>query len=60
MKLDLHVKRLRMDKEEEYYDLSHFQSNGIIHETTTGYTPQSNDVVEKNRTAQEMIVSMLS
>ena len=34
---------------------------GIVHETTTGYSPQSNGVVErKNRTLQEMVNSMLS
>ena len=50
-----------MDKGGEYYDSGYFQSNGIIHETTGGYAPQSNGVAErKNRTLQEMINSMLS
>lgn len=53
-KHDLHVKRLRMNKGGKYYDPSYFQSNSIIHETTTGYAPQSNDVAErKNRTLKK-------
>lgn len=33
---------------------------GIIHETTTGYTPQSNGVTErKNRNLQQIVNSML-
>ena len=61
LKQDLHIKRLRTDKGGEYYDPGYFQSNGIIHETTAGYAPQSNGVAErKNRTLQEMINCMLS
>ncbi|GJU32083.1 zinc finger, CCHC-type containing protein [Tanacetum coccineum] len=45
----------------EYYDPVFFQSVGIIHETTTRYTPQQNGVAErKNRALKEMVNSMLS
>ncbi|GJS20023.1 zinc finger, CCHC-type containing protein, partial [Tanacetum coccineum] len=45
----------------EYYDHVFFQSVGIIHETTTPYTPQKNGVDErKNRALKEMVNSMLS
>ena len=55
------IKRLRLDRGGEYYDLSYFQSTGIIHEVTTPYTPQQNGVAErKNRTLTEMINAMLS
>ena len=41
--LDLQIgsklKRLRTDKGGEYYDPTYFNSMGIIHETTAGYTP---------------------
>ncbi|GJS45047.1 zinc finger, CCHC-type containing protein [Tanacetum coccineum] len=37
------------------------KNNGIIHETTTPYTPQQNGVAErKNRALKEMVNSMLS
>nr|GEV38710.1 zinc finger, CCHC-type [Tanacetum cinerariifolium] len=54
-------KTLRTDKGGEYYDPLFFESVGIIHETTTHYTPQQNDVAErKNRALKEMVNSMLS
>nr|GEX61154.1 zinc finger, CCHC-type [Tanacetum cinerariifolium] len=38
-----------------------YYNNGIIHETTTPYTPQQNSVAErKNRALKEMVNSMLS
>ena len=50
-----------MDRGGEYYDPVYFQSTGIIHQTTTPYTPQQNGVAErKNRTLKEMVNSMLS
>ncbi|GJR43951.1 zinc finger, CCHC-type containing protein [Tanacetum coccineum] len=55
------IKNLRMDRDGEYYNPVFFQSVGIIHETTTPYTPQKNGVVErKNRALKEMVNSMLS
>ena len=55
------VKCLRTDREVEYIDPGHFQSVGIIHETTAPYTPQQNGVAErKNRVLKEMVNSMLS
>nr|GEV92177.1 zinc finger, CCHC-type [Tanacetum cinerariifolium] len=55
------VKTLRTDRGGEYYDPVFFQSVGIIHEITTPYTPQQNDVAErKNKALKEMVNSMLS
>ncbi|CAM8909742.1 unnamed protein product [Rhodiola kirilowii] len=55
------IKRLRTDRGGEYYDHVYFQLNGIIHETTTPYTPQQNGVAErKNRIIKEKVNSMLS
>ncbi|GJU45108.1 zinc finger, CCHC-type containing protein [Tanacetum coccineum] len=55
------IKTLRTDRGSEYYDHVYFQSVGIIHETTTPYTPQQNGVSErKNRALKEMVNSMLS
>ena len=55
------IKRLRTDRGGEYFDPDYFQSVGIIHETTTPYTPQQNGVSErKNRVLKEMVNSMLS
>ncbi|GJY56093.1 zinc finger, CCHC-type containing protein [Tanacetum coccineum] len=55
------IKTLRTDRGGEYYDHVFFQSIGIIHETTTPYTPQQNGVTErKNRALKKMVNSMLS
>lgn len=55
------IKTLRTDRGGEYYDPVFFQSVGIIHETTTPYTPQQNGVAErKNRVLKEMVNAMLS
>ncbi|GKD40493.1 zinc finger, CCHC-type containing protein [Tanacetum coccineum] len=55
------IKTLRTDRGGEYYDTVFFQSVGIIHETTTPYTPQQNGVAErKNRAFKEMVNFMLS
>ena len=55
------IKRLRSYRGGEYYNLSYFQSTGIIHEVTTPYTPQQNGVAKrKNRTLTEIINVMLS
>nr|KAJ0219071.1 hypothetical protein LSAT_V11C300118320 [Lactuca sativa] len=55
------IKVLRTDRSGEYYDPIHFESTGIIHQTTAPYTPQQNGVAErKNRTLKEMVNSMLS
>ena len=55
------IKRPKLDRGGEYYNLSYFQSTGIIHEVTAPYTPQQNGVAErKNRTLTEMINAMLS
>ncbi|GKC26587.1 zinc finger, CCHC-type containing protein [Tanacetum coccineum] len=54
------IKTLRTDRGGEYYDPVFFQSVGIIHETTTPYTPQQNGVAErKNRALKEMVNSMV-
>ena len=55
------IKVLRVDRGGKYYDPVYFESTGIIHQTTTPYTPQQNGVAErKNRTLKEMVNSMLS
>ena len=55
------IKVFHTDRGGEFYDPTYFQSVGIIHETTTPYTPQQNGVAErKNRTLKEMVNSMLS
>lgn len=55
------IKRLRTDRGGEYMDTQYFQSVGIIHETTTPYTPQQNGISErKNRVLKEMVNSMFS
>ncbi|GKE54199.1 zinc finger, CCHC-type containing protein [Tanacetum coccineum] len=55
------IKRFKTDKGAEYMDTLYFQSVGIIHETTSLYTPQQNGISEKkNRVLKEMVNSMLS
>lgn len=55
------IKRFRTDRGGEYMDTLYFQSVGIIHETTSPYTPQQNGISErKNRVLKEMVNSMLS
>ncbi|GJX79226.1 zinc finger, CCHC-type containing protein, partial [Tanacetum coccineum] len=55
------IKRYRTDKGGEYMDTLYFQSVGIIHETSSPYTPQQNGISErKNRVPKEMVKSMLS
>ncbi|GKD65680.1 zinc finger, CCHC-type containing protein [Tanacetum coccineum] len=50
------IKTLRTDRGGEYYDLVFFQYVGIIHETTSPYTPQQNGVAKrKNRALKEMV-----
>ena len=57
------LKRLRSDRGGEYTSnlFNEFcASNGIVHEVTPPYTPESNGVAErKNRTFKDMINSML-
>ncbi|GJS08521.1 retrovirus-related pol polyprotein from transposon TNT 1-94 [Tanacetum coccineum] len=61
--LDKKIKILRSDRGGKYEsnDFSEFCSTfGIVHQTTTPYTPQQNGVAErKNRTLKNMINSML-
>jgi hypothetical protein len=57
------IKRLRTDRDGEYESnpFSEFcEQNGIIHEVTPLYSPESNGVAErKNRTLKEMMNDML-
>ena len=61
--LERKLKRLRSDRGGEYTlsALKNFcEENGIIHEVTPPYSPQSNGVAErKNRTLMDMVNSML-
>ena len=61
--LERKLKRLRSDRGGEYTlsALKNFcEVNGIIHEVTPPYSPQSNGVAErKNRTLMDMVNSML-
>jgi transposase InsO family protein len=61
--LEKKIKRLRSDGGEEYFstEFSHFcANNGIIHERTPPYSPQSNGVAErKNHTLTDLINDML-
>ncbi|GJS82422.1 zinc finger, CCHC-type containing protein [Tanacetum coccineum] len=51
-------KTLCTDRGGEYYDPVFFQSVGIIHETTTPYTPQQNGMAErKNRALNNFMLS---
>ncbi|GJV82354.1 zinc finger, CCHC-type containing protein [Tanacetum coccineum] len=55
------IKRFRTDRRGEYMDTLYFQSVGIIHETTTPYTPQQNGISErKNNVLKEVVNFMLS
>jgi transposase InsO family protein len=57
------VKRLRTDRGGEYESNSFkefCEQNGIIHEVTLPYSPESNGVAErKNRTLKEIMNDML-
>jgi transposase InsO family protein len=57
------IKRLRTDRGGEYESnpfTKFCEQNGIIHEVTPPYSPESNGVVErKNRTLKEMMNAML-
>ena len=58
------LKMLRFDREGEYESttLSKFCAlHGIVHQTTTPYTPQQNGIAKrKNRTLKDMVNSMLN
>jgi len=55
------IKCLRSDKGGEYYDPKLFETIGIVHETTTPYTPQQNGMAErKNRILTDIVNSLLS
>ena len=55
------IKRVRSDRGGEYLLLNKFcEKEGIIHEVTPPYSPESNGVAErKNRTLKEMMNAML-
>ena len=60
--LNKKIKVLRSDRGGEYESpfVDFFAQHGIIHETTTPYSPQSNGVAErKNHTLKEMMNAML-
>ena len=61
--LERKIKRVRSDRGGEYLsnDFSEYcAKHGIIHETTTPYSPQSNGVAErKNRTLTDLVNAML-
>ena len=60
--LDKKIKVLRSDRGAEYESpfVDFSAQHGIIHETTTSYSPQSNGVAErKNRPLKEMMNAML-
>ena len=61
--LDKNIKIVRFDRGGEYTsnELTLFcEENGILHEVTASYTPQSNGVDgRKNRTLMDMVNSML-
>ena len=62
--LEKKIKRVRSDRGGEYFsnEFDLFCSeNGIIHERTPSYSPQSNGVAErKNRTLTHLVNAMLS
>ena len=57
------IKRLRTDRGGEYesnYYKEFCEQNGIIHEVTPPYSPESNGIGErKNRTLKEMMNAIL-
>ena len=59
--LDRKIKRIRSDRGSEYIPLNDYcEKEGIIHEVTPPYSPESNGVAErKNRTLKEMMNSLL-
>ena len=59
--LNRKIKRVRSDRGGEYTLFNEYcEKEGIIHEVTPPYSPQSNGVAErKNRTLKEMMNSML-
>jgi transposase InsO family protein len=61
--LEKKIKRLRSNRGGEYFstEFSHFcANNGIIHERTPPFSPQSNGAAErKNRTLTDLINVML-
>jgi transposase InsO family protein len=61
--LEKKSKRLRSDRGGEHFSTEFSQfcaNNGIIHERTPPYSPQSNGVAErKNRTLTDLIKAML-
>jgi len=59
--LNKKIKRIRLDRGGEYVLFNDYRvKEGIIHEVTTPYSPESNGVVErKNMTLKEMMNDML-
>ena len=59
--LDRKIKRIRSDRGGKYIPLNdYFEKEGIIHEVTSPYSPESNGVAKrKNRTLKEMMISLL-
>ena len=59
--LDRKIKRIRSDRGGEYIPLNdYYEKEGIIHEATPPYSPESNRVAErKNKTLKEMMNFLL-
>jgi hypothetical protein len=58
----LTIRRLRTDQGKEYLGnhITHLQTQGITHESNSGYSPQSNGVSERlNHTLMDMVRPML-